>query len=288
MEDQAPYSDTGNVYLGKNPKDNYTIIPNELIRNKNIPALPLRVLLWCLTHDRHRFRIKKMSVHKQIKEGRNSVLRAFQWLIEAGYIIEVQMYHGNLKSGINLVVYNEPIKDESISPEIDYHFTEKRDLEQFDRTPHIGTTEKGYYKKTNSKNISKPGLEKKPGSLPLDQLIVANEKRLRYLPKSVSKKPVTLSEANWVLVSMKMFNDVRAHRLGKLDDPTYRWLTPDLKACRQLVTLFRDDPKISDSWYATIENMFNEGYHQDNKWQYLTPEFVSRKSKYDIYYNAGA
>ncbi len=135
---------------------------------------------------------------------------------------------------------------------------------------------------------SKPSEKKSLGSLPLDELIVANEKRLRHLPKSVSKKPVTLEEANWVLVSMKMFNDVRAHRLGKLDDPTYRWLTPDLKACRQLVTLFRDDPKISDSWYATIENMFNEGYHQDNKWQYLTPEFVSRKAKYDIYYNAGA
>ncbi len=131
---------------------------------------------------------------------------------------------------------------------------------------------------------SKPGEKKSPGNLPIDEMIVANEKRLRHLPKTVSKKKVTLSEANWVLVSMKMFNDVRAFRLGKLNDPSYRWLTPDLKACRQLVELFRDDPNVKDSWYATIENMFNAGCHKENNWQYLTPEFVSRKTKYDIYY----
>ncbi len=138
------------------------------------------------------------------------------------------------------------------------------------------------------RNRTIPGLEKKPGNDPIKDLIAANEFKLRFIPKTVYGKKVTLKEVEWVLTSMTRYNDVRAHRLGKLTDPKYRGLSPCNKACSQLIVLFRDDPDIMESWYATIENMFNAQTHKENHWQWLTPEFISRKTKYDIYYNAGS
>lgn len=111
----------------------------------------------------------------------------------------------------------------------------------------------------------------------LSRLKNENEKLFRNCPKMVRKKTVTLKELQYLQNAIDIFNEVRSLHKNKPSN-----VSPDNKACRQLVEMCRDGIDFNEIESACY-NMFGSDYHKENNWTHLTPEFISRSDKFQKY-----
>jgi hypothetical protein len=86
--------------------DEYCIIPNAVLQDKNISMIGKSLLGYLLSLPSD-WVVYKTELPNNFKEGKHTVYKAFEELVELGYILKVPIFTGNLKSGYNYIVYSE-------------------------------------------------------------------------------------------------------------------------------------------------------------------------------------
>ena len=90
------------LYLNCSPDKEFTQIPNELIRNKNISSVSFKVLSVLLSY-RNGWNGGKAGLSKYMKEGRDSLTRAISALEESGYVLRLSYHHLTTKKIAGMV-----------------------------------------------------------------------------------------------------------------------------------------------------------------------------------------
>lgn len=118
---------TGQINKSKD-LDRYSIIPNDIVQNKNI-SMEAKALIVYLLSLPSNWIIYKTELPKNFKEGKYTVFKAFNELVDLGYIVKVAIFNGNLKSGYNYMVYSEPVDNKGFSRDSDSRHSEPRKSE---------------------------------------------------------------------------------------------------------------------------------------------------------------
>ncbi|XOJ10537.1 helix-turn-helix domain-containing protein [Corynebacterium striatum] len=86
-------------------KDNFTLIPNDIFRDPDISPRAVKVYGFLRSHTSG-FRINVRGIATQMGMGKNSVNAAIQELENAGYIAREWKQEGNLRTGIEYLVFD--------------------------------------------------------------------------------------------------------------------------------------------------------------------------------------
>jgi len=126
----------------------FTMIPNHICRSQNLTMDERGLLIYLLSLPEN-WMVRKTQVQTQmVGMGRNRYEKAFSSLEKQGYILKIQHFKGNLKSGITYVVYENPVTQVSGAPET--REVENRRVENLHTTNTDNT--KTEVIKTNNKN----------------------------------------------------------------------------------------------------------------------------------------
>lgn len=118
-------NNTGNIKRSK-PTSNFTTIPNAILENKTISLKAKGLLIYILRLPPD-WIINKTELHKGLKEGRDSVLSAFDELILAGYIHVERLRSAGQFDGFNYEVFDTPISEK---PFTEKPFTDFQEMEK--------------------------------------------------------------------------------------------------------------------------------------------------------------
>lgn len=275
--------EAGHIQRGGSLTDNITLVSNNVIRDREMPAIDFKLLCWFMSHDKS-FVIKKLSLHKHFKEGRDAVAAAFKRLVDAKFIIAIEIFNAGKFDGYNYLVYPEPLTENQymvILDEIAHNDNGKVLLNENKPLTENPLTENQYpFKKTNSKSNGKSI------DLPSVKNVIDNNiKTIGKCPMSVLGKAVTLDEINTLVDIVREFNLNRSMymRLRKFRPEGYEGtLSFDAKACRQSIELMRAGYSVEEYNDATMQ-AFEDQFHEDNKYKYITPEYISRMGMFQKY-----
>lgn len=92
-------------------------------------------------------------------------------------------------------------------------------------------------------------------------------------------KTISSGEVEFAVTASLAYGRIRKSYL-----PNSRNLTWKGKDYGQIIVLMREGLTL-DQVETMFFNMFNESYHKETKWKYLTPEFVGRPTKVNMYAN---
>ena len=105
---------TGQICKSKSTS-RYTTIPNELIQNKNLSAKAKGIIVYLLSLPDN-WVVYKTELHNNFTDGKDSIRSGFDELVEAGYIVTVDVRDENGRfKGSNHIVYDLPISENPIS-----------------------------------------------------------------------------------------------------------------------------------------------------------------------------
>lgn len=109
-------NNTGQIVRSKT-NSNFTVIPNEILRNPKMSAKAKGLLCFLLGLPPDWVLYKK-TLTEYFSDGKESMSSAWDELVEHGYIVSVRMIgNNNLTTGWNHVVYEQPCKPEQENPE---------------------------------------------------------------------------------------------------------------------------------------------------------------------------
>lgn len=242
-------------------KKNYTIIPNEVLGDKNL-SLKAKGLISYLISLPVDWEIYKSELKNHFKDGKDSINSAFDELINAGYIIqeEKDKQKGQF-GGYNYVIIN---------PNEENPMRENRNGSSVTVNPPLINT----YNKQNtdkqielSKDNSLVGL---PSSTPTGE----SSSDDKELPSEDKELPISERARNFV----NYFNEIRKNTTG---------LKGKFQLTNKVERMFRDRvKKFKPGKIAmAVINAHKDPYHVENNFKYITPEFILREDKLEKFAN---
>ncbi len=155
------------------PIDNFTRIPNELLRNKEI-SLKAKALLCILLSNTNHWRSCISGLMTFVKEGRDAISNGLKELEEAGYLVRIKYRnkttkswvgsfwaYSNEKNNFDLTRHLEVLEEKGF--EVDFEFQYPHPENPDMGNPDMGTPERGFQElkrlsnnKTNDKKKNIP------------------------------------------------------------------------------------------------------------------------------------
>lgn len=139
------------IKQGPRPEDHYTLIPNSLSRNPDIPPRAKAVYLYLRSHS-DGWKITTERVAESLDMGKNTVTSALKDLESSGYIQRCQVRSdGGVFEGWEYEVLSDPV---TVSPKTGHGKT------PYPKNTDVGKI--GIHKKTNSSKKTKPQEDQNP------------------------------------------------------------------------------------------------------------------------------